>query len=166
MKWAIFVTVFLTSCTNHHESERALRAAYAGKNVDGFFVRHGPPISSHRLNSGGTLYLWEKHGSTVTLPGSARSTTEYTPNAVGYGGTATTTTSYAPPRTLHALCQLQIATDARGRVSDLKFTKDSWGDWTTSWAHEYFSEERKAVQTTADRTLKSKSSTSDGTLYH
>ena len=149
MKWILLISLALASCTSSTKSEAALCSAYVGKNVDAFFMRHGPPSSSHRLNSGGMLYLWEKHGNTVRVGGGAYSNSTYTPNVYGGGGTIRTTTNYAQPITLHAHCQFNITTDSRGTVQDMKCVKDSWGDWTTSWAHEYFAGERKSVSSTS-----------------
>lgn len=207
MKWLLlFLTsLAMPSCTSSTKSEQALRSIYVGKNVDAFFVRHGPPVSSYRLNSGGMLYLWEKHGGTVALPGGSFQITDMTINSHGsmasngssvmrtvsgtqmsigasdynvsghtHGRAITTST---PNRVLHAHCQFQIVTDARGTVQDVKCVKDSIGDWTTSWAHEYFDEERKmagnvatapAIGRRADHARPAKiepARSSGGTLY-
>lgn len=172
MKWLLLISLALASCTSSTKSEAALRSIYVGRNVDAFFVRHGPPASSHRLNSGGMLYQWEKHGGTVQVGGGAYSTGTYTPNSYGGGGTIRTTTTYSPPVTLHALCQFNIVTDSRGTVQDIKCVRDSLGGWTTSWAHEYFAEERKSVQSksapapsSAPRKRAAASSSRTGTVF-
>ena len=132
MKWILLLSLALASCTSYKESERALQKIYVGKNVDKFFLHCGPPAARHVLNSGGSIYTWIPSGAFVNMPGRVYSNG----NVV----------NFTPPRTVQTGCEVELITDPKGTVQKIIITKDSWGAWTTSWAHEFFAAQRKHVK--------------------
>lgn len=145
MRWLLLIPLFLASCTTPQQGLAAIREVYYGRNADYFFIKNGPPKSGYQMNSGGMIYLWEPRGSGQMIPGVASASSSYEPNYFGGGGTLKTSLSQSSSYIPRARCQLQITTDARGRINDIHANWDSIGPRTLSFIYDYFADERKAV---------------------
>lgn len=146
MKWLLIAFSLLASCTTAEKTLVAMRSLNRGKSADSFFIRNGPPKSGYRMASGGMIYTWEPPGSNRWVPGSTTATSSYEPDYFGGGGTMKTTLSQSGPYVTQARCQLQITTDSRDRITDIRANYDSIGPWTLSYIHDYFAEARKRVK--------------------
>lgn len=126
------VLVLLAACTTPQEAVTSMGRKYYGRNVDEFFVEHGPPASVHTLNSGEKLYEWVGGVATTTVPGT--STTTVKPTAYGtYKAETTNTGGYQK----NYSCTVQLRTTAAGIINDIVI-RDSGGVFDLSRCAEVF----------------------------
>ncbi len=130
-----FLAVLLSSCSTTSSTLPALNRAYAGKNSDDFFVRHGSPASEYKLNSGGKIYKWNSSLVSYNIP----ATTTHTGNVGPYGNYyGTSTTSGGGSLDVYTI--LRIKTDPADRIRSIEIEKDTIGKWTLSRFSELFKE--------------------------
>src|SRR3979409_2411161 len=91
----------LAGCAaSRQEVATRLGDQYVGQNVDALVVKFGPPLSTFKMNSGDTSYIWQLGNQT---------------NAVGGDGSAIASTRY---------CKVSVIASSKGVVSQLN-TEDS-----------------------------------------
>lgn len=127
----LVLSLALGACSTTQQAERTLSGQWVGKPADAFFSRHGLPSSSYALQNGGTLFEWRADRS-LSMP--AQSFTSFS-GGPGGSGSATTTTTGGP---LAISCRVQIATDARRVIVEIRPTFDTIGLWQTSRCAEIF----------------------------
>jgi hypothetical protein len=142
----------LSGCATTQDAEKHMGAKYIGKSSDAFFSHNGPPLSYFDMNDGGRLYTWRGGETTIVVaaetktiaatPGTQATTEKTTttqsqpdPNTTV---TKTTTTSFSvgspaasttvvtkPAQHVPIYCEVQITTDDKGIITDIKATGDT-----------------------------------------
>jgi hypothetical protein len=127
-KLAVVLLIALAGCTTTEQANSALASRFKGGAADSFFLAYGPPTSSYKLASGGTLYTWAESAKTYNMPGHA--------NTSFVGNQAFTT--YTPGSSYNVQCTLKIAVDAKGVIQQIDVLSDTMGDWQMSRCNEVF----------------------------
>lgn len=129
---AIAVTLAASSCTTTEQANSALDSRFRGKSADSFFLAYGPPSSSYKLNSGGTLYTWQERAKVYNLPD--------TVNTTIIGNQAFSTVD--PGGRVHIQCTLKLNVSASGTIEKIDVLNDSIGDWQMSRCNEVFGKKK------------------------
>lgn len=130
---AAVLAIAISGCISNTETQQKLSSAWAGRPADEFFIKNGPPNSTHRLDGGGAIYSWSGGHESYSLPGA--STTTFSPS---WGGATVATTTTTAPSKLNISCSAQIVTDSSGRIQEIRLTKDTIGAWQLSRCNEIF----------------------------
>jgi len=120
--------LLLAACTTTQQANDSLFAKFGGRTADSFFTRYGPPISSHRLDDGGRVYLWSERPIHFSTPGHT---------SVSVSGSSTIVRS-SPGSDIEVLCQVRIVTSPRGTIMEIGAQSDSIGVWELSRCNELF----------------------------
>lgn len=121
--------IFLVGCTTTNQANQALSARFQGKDADSFFVTYGPPSSTYKLNSGGTLYTWQENARIYNMPG--------TVNTTFIGNQAQSTIT--PGARIQVQCTIKLQVASSGKIEKIDVLNDSIGRWQMSRCNEVFS---------------------------
>lgn len=102
-----------------------------GSPADQFFINHGPPISSYKLNENKVIYIWTERGKSVQLPGNSTATIST------YGNTSYVNQTYSPGSQINVQCQIRLVV-ANGVIENVMAHSDSIGLWEMSRCNEIF----------------------------
>lgn len=164
---ALAALLAITGCKTTEEAQKFVATKWVGKPADEFFIQNGPPFSVFDLDGGGKLYSWRGGQGTAyqAIPAAPRpavggfsdgrrTTTSTTSVSGNTTVTRTTTTSssfrfnpaalMAPQPTHRAVslyCEAAIATDATGRIINVRITNDTRGQINFSRCAETFGTE-------------------------
>lgn len=139
MKRAAFILLFLLAgCNQYHYPSRddvitGLNQRYGGKNADDFFLTYGMPSNQHQLNNGDRMYSWVSiEQGYQTVPVYNRFGTYY-----GYRNFYNVDSGFTE-YPVERYCQLQILTNRRGIIQQIKLLADSNGKYAPSHCSEVF----------------------------
>lgn len=115
------LVILLSACTSTQQVHTQLQNRYLGQDFKAFVAAEGTPVSQNKLPDGGIRYVWAGSREVVVPPRTERSVVgnSVMPYYIG-GGTLTLN------------CELDIRTDARDVIRDIRILKDTDGQWTTS----------------------------------
>jgi hypothetical protein len=122
----------LGACSTTKEAGNALQAAWIGKPADDFFRAYGPPVSSYTFADGGKMYEWTGGRASISLPGSASTSTTI------IGNTAVSNTQFFPGGNVYMGCSIRINASKLGIISSIAPNEDSIGMWEMSRCAELF----------------------------
>ena len=128
MRRMIFATIFLrlAARATTKDAGRALQSSWTGRNADDFFKTYGPPQSEFTLGDGGKIFEWTGGTANIPMPATANTTTTQ------MGSMTTYQTTYSGGSNLHLGCKVQITTNAKREITEIKPTGDSFGMWNVS----------------------------------
>lgn len=108
-------------CATTEETNSAIRARWIDQPGDLFFAQYGPPQRSYKLNDGSSVYNWRGGEKSVQYAAQYRD--------VPRSGDAKKTdrVMVSPARTEELFCELQINTNAAGRITAIQTTRESSG---------------------------------------
>jgi hypothetical protein len=122
----------LAACATTKDAGRALQSSWSGRNADDFFKTYGPPQTEFTLGDGGKIFEWTGGNASVALPATANTT------ATRIGSTTTYQTTVSGGGDLQLACKVQITTNAKREIVEIKPTGDSIGMWNISRCGEIF----------------------------
>jgi hypothetical protein len=118
----ILATALLAGCTA--ASSYPIRSRYQGQHIDLFFLEWGAPIASHKLHTGGRIYLWYSGRKSAYKPG--HSDDELIGNTAWWRGYRLKTYSH------YMECGVRIVTAPDDTIVEILVHGDSIG-WWQSW---------------------------------
>lgn len=138
----VLALTLLSACMTTSQAEERMVAEFLGMPMDDFVLDYGPPYSQYRFEDGRTVYEWTDD------------------RRLSFAAPSTTTTSNGTTVTeydrvsLDLECRLRIATDASGRIEQIRIIRDSIGYLTISRCAEIFfpDEQTGEAQSTGDTT--------------
>lgn len=114
------------ACVSTQSVADRFSTQWIGRNFDEFVLRYGTPYKEFKLNNGATVYVWNSGTASMGIPATA--TTRV------YGNTAYTQMSGGG--SIDMFCEMQVVTDQRGAIQQVKILRDTIGLWATSRCHE------------------------------
>lgn len=114
----------MSGCNTLGKTMTRVNAEYMGRNMDEFVLKHGVPQSKYQLNNGDYLYTWNSGTHSYAMPATVNT----------YGHTA----YVSGGGSIDIYCELQIHTDSKGTILDIKAMKDTVGEWDVSRCGEVF----------------------------
>jgi hypothetical protein len=139
----------LLGCQTTADAQREVGSRWIGRHIDEFFIENGQPESSFALQNGGTVFRWSGGNETRDVPinrgptpaggwsrttGTSQSTfannavtTTSTSTTVGFNPAGLIAALQPTHRTVSYGCDADIATDAAGRILNVRLSRDTTG---------------------------------------